>query len=777
MQTESSAPKHPRGCSVRGLLSKEGCAWPWAGWLLGCGTVVAALPVQPGPESALICALATCVTLLVSMIWSTTDTVHARLMQRACALGIGAVFGTMASSLWRAPDCDVSAPLAFVAGATWPALALTAALVMTLVRVLSRCAERSGAARKGALVDGRGPTVAQGSLNAAARVAGWFAAKPWRSSAAAAVLMGTSIATSLLRLYTSPTVYTYDPFFGLLSASFYDVGQVPGGRFWAHRALTTALASGLLMLSTLSSASPGLALSGQSSRTRAAGWFMVLVSLFALYPGAEVTGFALSSESLAALRPLKHQVGRCTVHLPPEVDSDIAEMLAFQCEAEIRSAASRLGTDYRETLDAYFFRSAVEKGALIGASGTYLAKPWQRSVYLQLDALPHPVLGHEVAHVVAGALAQGPFKVAGRAGGLWPNPGLIEGVATYVAGEIDSDFDSETWTRALLAEDKVPALENLFGLAFFGGNARASYTVAAAFLQWMVTDFGIEALQRAYRTGSLTRATGKASADLERAWHAHLRTLDVDHAAQERARVRFAAPSVFRATCPHHVAQVRSALAQARQLPNPSAWIAAAHELLRLAPSDVGARTALALGAIAQNDIDAALAALAALKDAWGASSPAYLTALEQVADARFIRGESAYACAVYTRVSAAAIRHDSARRVRLKRLACTEHDSEASRVLAELVITPSLSGYREVSRLLLLTESLAALRSDGLGHLLRADILARAQLPEAACAAERIALSRGIDPAYSGISTVQTAAYRPSPHCTNLSRLRPDKP
>ena len=42
---------------------------------------------------------------------------------------------------------------------------------------------------------------------------------------------------------------------------------------------------------------------------------------------------------------------------------------------------------------------------------------------------PHPVIGHELAHVLAGSFGEGPFRVAGAAGGLVPNPGLIEGVA------------------------------------------------------------------------------------------------------------------------------------------------------------------------------------------------------------------------------------------------------------------------------------------------------------------------------------------------------------
>ena len=71
-------------------------------------------------------------------------------------------------------------------------------------------------------------------------------------------------------------------------------------------------------------------------------------------------------------------------------------------------------------MTAFFFRDAADKKRLMGAGDTYIAKPWRREVYLQVAAYPHPVLGHELAHVIAGAFGQGPFHVAGPLGGLWP---------------------------------------------------------------------------------------------------------------------------------------------------------------------------------------------------------------------------------------------------------------------------------------------------------------------------------------------------------------------
>ena len=42
------------------------------------------------------------------------------------------------------------------------------------------------------------------------------------------------------------------------------------------------------------------------------------------------------------------------------------------------------------------------RSSWMGAGGTNIAKPWRREIYLQDDVWPHPVMPHELAHIVAG---------------------------------------------------------------------------------------------------------------------------------------------------------------------------------------------------------------------------------------------------------------------------------------------------------------------------------------------------------------------------------------
>jgi len=119
----------------------------------------------------------------------------------------------------------------------------------------------------------------------------------------------------------------------------------------------------------------------------------------------------------------------------------------------------------------------------MGAADTLIAKPWRREVYVQLAAYPHPVLGHELAHVVAGSFGRGPFRIAGSLGGLWPDPGLIEGWR-FAASPDDDELSDTQWVHAMLELGSVPPIRQVFSLGFLGVAASKSYTLAGSFVRF-----------------------------------------------------------------------------------------------------------------------------------------------------------------------------------------------------------------------------------------------------------------------------------------------------
>src|SRR5690606_14621288 len=121
----------------------------------------------------------------------------------------------------------------------------------------------------------------------------------------------------------------------------------------------------------------------------------------------------------------------------------------------VRAVEATLGARGPARIRAFFFRDEHDKKRLMGAAHTYVAKPWREEVYLQVAPYPHPVLGHELAHVIAGSFGRGPFRIAGAAGGWLPNPGLIEGVAV-AASPHDDDLTDAQWARAMMQIGILP---------------------------------------------------------------------------------------------------------------------------------------------------------------------------------------------------------------------------------------------------------------------------------------------------------------------------------
>jgi hypothetical protein len=224
-------------------------------------------------------------------------------------------------------------------------------------------------------------------------------------------------------------------------------------------------------------------------------------------------------------------------------------MLA-DCEEELASVEAWLGARGPDKVTAYFFRDAGEKKRLMGAADTYIAKPWQRAVYLQVASYPHPVLGHELAHVVAGSFGRGPFRVAGPLSGIWPNPGLIEGVAVAASPDDDELTDAQ-WARAMKDLGLLPPIGSVFSMDFLGANASKSYTLAGAFVRWLVDERGAGIVRAWYGGGDLEALTGAKWNELDARFRAYLDTLQLSPEAQAFAKAKFDRPSVFARTCPH----------------------------------------------------------------------------------------------------------------------------------------------------------------------------------------------------------------------------------
>jgi tetratricopeptide (TPR) repeat protein len=375
--------------------------------------------------------------------------------------------------------------------------------------------------------------------------------------AVGAALIGpvVGVIVSLWRFYSSPMVFAFDPFFGFFSGPLYDTVIEPAGELLTYRlgSLMTLVAAAVLALHVRRTPSslglvwigrPGVVLLGLAAASGS-------IAHSAL--GSRMGHFSTRASVLDALRGRVGN-GRCSVAFSPVIARRDAALLARDCEEHLEELESFFGTRVSASVTVFLFASDQEKGRLTGAAATQIAKPWRKEIYLVADGFPHPVLGHELAHVAAGAFARGPFRVAGGLGGLLPDPGLIEGAAVAAAPSPNDDLTPEQWARAMQQLGLLPALHDIFGLDFLSKSSSLAYTVAGAFVGWFRNRYGADALRAWYGGAKLESLTGGSGlSSLEQAWRADLGTVTLGPRVLEQARVRFGRPSLFERRCPHVV--------------------------------------------------------------------------------------------------------------------------------------------------------------------------------------------------------------------------------
>jgi hypothetical protein len=366
------------------------------------------------------------------------------------------------------------------------------------------------------------------------------------------------IVVSVARFYGSPMVFGYDPFFGYFSGALYDTVVDVRTELWTYRAGTAATLVGAVLVASAMTRASGGKLAVRPLRdqpgTLARGFLglaLLVGSLVSCLEGPAL-GHWQTASSIASELGGRASGPRCDVVHPDSLLPAQVTLLVRDCEMELAADEQRLGAHLPGRLTAFVFKDADQKRRLMGAADTQIAKPWRQEVYVQMTGFPHPVLGHEIAHVVAGSFARGPFKVAGSLGGLLPNPGLIEGTAEATSPD-DDELTDPQWARAMLELHILPSIHELFGLGFEGENSSKAYTVAAAFVTWVLDRWGPEVLRAWYGGGSIETLAGKGWSALEGDFADWLKSQSLPDEALAYAKAKFDRPSVWGRTCPHVV--------------------------------------------------------------------------------------------------------------------------------------------------------------------------------------------------------------------------------
>lgn len=511
------------------------------------------------------------------------------------------------------------------------------------------------------------------------------------------------------RIVTTPAIFVYGHFAGHFPGTLYDPDVAIGGTYLSFRgaSLVWAIALACLVLVT--------------------GRRRLVVAALAAAAGLALGAYGPELGHRSTVASITEALGgtqageRCTIVFPRELPRDRAARLLRDCEFRVRRTEEVLGLTHPERITAFFFRSEDEKRRLMGASGTYVAKPWRDEVYLQLGSWPHPVLHHELVHVVAGATGIGPFRIAGALFGLLPAPGIIEGLAVAIAWDESEGLTPHEWAAALARIGHAPSIEATTGLAFLLQPASRAYTANGSFMRWILETRGSAAVRRIYREGDYARALETPIAALERDWHAFLLTLPLPPEAEGLARLRFERASIWSQVCPRAIALLENDLGAAMAAGDDAAALGDCDAILAIDPghaSVLGHR----VGALARlgrtEDAEAALAALVGR-----APSPIVGFARSALAEAAWQHGDAEAALRAYRENIEGPLTDDARRQLEVQLLALEAGGAESA-ALGE-VFAPRSDRSHDAATTLSAIARLREARTDGLADYLEARQLA----------------------------------------------------
>jgi tetratricopeptide (TPR) repeat protein len=498
------------------------------------------------------------------------------------------------------------------------------------------------------------------------------------------------IVTSVVRFYTSPMVFAFDPFFGYFSGTLYDTVIDAGPALVTYRigSLASILAVGFAASILVRDARGRVRLSriqGQVGGVSRALFAVVCfsVSLGITAYGAELGHWETSASVAEHLRGRRSGT-RCDVIFSDSVLPDDAALLVKDCDEELIAVERELGARGPDRVRAFFFHDAAEKKRLMGAADTYIAKPWRKEVYLQVGGYPHPALGHELAHVVAGSFARGPFRVAGALGGLWPNPGLIEGIAVSASPDDDELTDAQ-WVHAIMDLGALPPVSSVFSFDFLGAPAAKSYTIAGAFVRWVRDRFGTETVRAWYGGASIEELTHEPWSALDEAFRdAAAKTL-LSPEASAYARAKFEHAALFGRKCPHVVDGLRQRADLCREAHQTDRAIELYGEVLLRDPHDWAARYGRALVQLRFGDEEAGRRELRAMADASDEPRTWRDRTRDALADADLLDGRVAEAAEAYRRLAERSVDEDFGRTEEVKALASV--DAEGREAVTALLL------------------------------------------------------------------------------------------
>ncbi|MCX6122589.1 MAG: hypothetical protein NTX44_13350 [Ignavibacteriales bacterium] len=205
----------------------------------------------------------------------------------------------------------------------------------------------------------------------------------------------------------------------------------------------------------------------------------------------------------------------------------------------------------QERIVSFLYASPEQKGRLIGAVYTEIAKPWLRQTHINLSGF-ETSLKHEMVHVLATEFGWSPLKIA-------PNSGLIEGCAMAIGRTSMIEEPLDRAAALVFAAGVHPNLESLFtSQGFLQANPSVSYTLAGSFCRFLIDSFGIDQFKQLYASGDFKNIYQRDLKSLLMTWHTSIKNIHLDNADSIKALYFFRRPSIFGKECARVIANLNT---------------------------------------------------------------------------------------------------------------------------------------------------------------------------------------------------------------------------
>jgi hypothetical protein len=569
-----------------------------------------------------------------------------------------------------------------------------------------------------------GPTAGVLLASLIGACAGALPIRPWRATALALLIPLFEIGRALHALYDSPAVFAYGHFFGYFPGALYDELVPMPVPLLTLRAISAAFGLGLLgvfgALYDRTTCTIGIRPAYGQRRLLVVGLALLGCGVLGVAEG-EALGHRTSVEHIAELLG-GHELGkRCELIVPRELRRARRTRLAEDCDFRVAELERWFGVTQRGRVRVFLFRSAQEKRQLMGAAQTNIAKPWRREIYLQDDAWPHPVMPHELAHIVAGNTGRGPLKISGSWLGLYPDFALIEGVAVAAAWPSSSPagLTPHQWTRAMYELGIAPGLRSVFGSRFLTQQHRLAYMISGSLLRYIADKHGGAALRRIYQSGDIERALGVPLPALEARFRAYIMAVPLPEAARALAKQRFAGSSILSSVCPHAKAQLRAELDGQLMADDTAEAQQTCERLLAIDPAEAGVRATLVAILARRGKPDAAALELGKLERPPAAAPPLIAAARQALGDEAWRNHRFEDAERIYDELLGWPNDRDALRQLQVRRLAFSGSDRQRDLIFNLLVGEPGVATDPVVA--IHVARELRSERTDGLPQYLEA--------------------------------------------------------